>query len=54
MGVQGSRTSLGGVLAGGVWFRVVRATVIIPPDVDASVLHSTVLGGFDAGVVRPL
>ena len=54
MGVQGSRTSLGGVLAGGVWFRVVRATVIIPPDVDASVLHSTVLGGFDVGVVGPL
>ena len=45
--------SLAGVLAGGVWFRVVRAAVIIPADVDASVLHSAVLGGFDAGVVRP-
>jgi len=29
---------------------VVRAVVIIPADVDASVMHSTVLGG----VVRPL
>ena len=46
--------SLAGVLAGGVWFRVVRAAVIIPADVDASVLHSAVLGGFDAGVVRLL
>jgi len=25
MGVQGSRVSLAGMLAGGVWFRVVRA-----------------------------
>jgi len=32
------------MLADGVWFRVVRATVIIPADVDASVLHSAVLG----------
>jgi len=38
------------VLAGGVWFRVVRAAVIIPADVDASVLLSVVLGG----VVRTL
>jgi hypothetical protein len=29
---------------------LVRAAVIIPADVDASVLHSVVLGG----VVRPL
>ena len=43
-----------GVLAGGVWFRVVRAVVIIPAYVDASVLYSAVLNGFDAGVVRPL
>jgi len=49
MGVQGSRARLAGVLAG----RVVRAAVIIPADVDAPVLHSAVLGGFDAGVVRP-
>jgi len=49
MGVQGRRTRLAGMLAGGVWFRVVR-TVIIPTDVDDSVIHSTVLGG----VVRPL
>jgi len=54
MGVQGSQASLVGVLAGEVWFRVVRCTVIIPADVDASVLYSTVLGGFDAGVVGPL
>jgi len=54
MGVQGSPGSLAGVLAGGVWFRVVRAAVIIPADVDASVLHSAVLGGFDVGAVRPL
>ena len=54
MGVQGSRASLAGVLAGGVQFRVVRAAVIIPADIDASVLYSAVLGGFDAGVVRPL
>jgi len=33
-----------GMLAGGVWFRVVRAAVIIPADVDASVLHSALLG----------
>jgi len=38
------------LMAGGVWFRVVRAAVIIPADVNASVLHSAVLGG----VVRPL
>ena len=44
MGVRGSRARLAGMLAGGVWFRVVRAVVIIPADVDASVLHSTVLG----------
>jgi len=50
MGVQGSRDRLAGMLACGVWFRVVRAAVIIPADVDASVLHSAVLGG----VVRPL
>ena len=53
MGVQGSQAGLVGMLAGGVWFRVVRGPVIIPADVDASVLHSAVLGGFDAGVVRP-
>ena len=39
MGVQGSQFRLARVLAGGVWFRVVRAAVIIPSDVDASVLH---------------
>ena len=52
MGVQGSRArpSLAGMLAGGVWFRVVRAAVIIPADVDPSVVYSAVLGG----VVRPL
>jgi len=50
MGVQGSRACLAGMMAGGVWFRVVRAAVIIPADVNASVLHSAVLGG----VVRPL
>jgi len=50
MGVQGSRVRLAGMLAGGVWFRVVRAPVIIPADVDASVVYSAVLGGF----VRPL
>ena len=50
MGVQGSQARLAGMLAGGVWFRVVRAAVIIPADVDASVLYSAVLGG----VVRPL
>ena len=50
MGVQGSKARLAGMLAGGVWFRVVRAAVIIPADVDASVLYSAVLGG----VVRPL
>jgi len=50
MGVQGSRARLVGMLAGGVWFRVVRAAVNIPADVDASVLHSAVIGG----VVRPL
>jgi len=54
MGVHGSRVSLAGVLAGGVGFRVVCTVVIIPNDVDAPVLHSAVLGGFDAGVVRPL
>ena len=31
-----------------------RAAVLIPADVNASVLHSAALGGFDAGVVRPL
>jgi len=46
MGVHGSRASLAGVLAGGVGFRVVRAVVIIPADVDVSVLHSAVFGGF--------
>jgi len=50
MGVQGSRARLVGMLAGGVWFRVVRAAVIMPTDVDTSVMHSAVLGG----VVRPL
>ena len=50
MGVQGSRARLAGMLAGGVWFRVVRSTVITPADVDASVLHSAVHGG----VERPL
>ena len=50
MGVQGSRARLVGMLAGGVWFRVVRSTVITPADVDASVLHSAVHGG----VERPL
>ena len=50
MGVQDTRARLAGILAGGVWFRVVRAAVIIPADVDASVLHSAVLGGD----VRPL
>ena len=50
MGVQGSRARLAGMMAGGVWFRVVRVAVIIPADVDVSVLHSAVLGG----VVRPL
>jgi len=50
MGVQGRRVRRAGMLAGGVWFRVVRVTVIIPADVDASVIHSVVLGG----VVRPL
>ena len=29
MGVQGSQARLAGMLAGGVWFRVVRAAVII-------------------------
>jgi len=38
MGVQGSRARLAGMLTGGVWFRVVRAAVIIPADVDASAL----------------
>jgi len=42
------------VLASGVWFRVVRAAVLIPADVAASVLHSAALGAFDTGVVRPL
>ena len=42
------------MLAGGVLFRVVRAAVIIPADVDASVLHTAILGGFNADVVRPL
>jgi len=50
MGVQGSRARLAGMLAGGVWFRVVHATVIIPADVNASVVYSAVLGRF----VRPL
>ena len=50
MGVRGSRARLAGMLAGGVWFCVVVADVIIPADVDASVLHSAVFGG----VVRPL
>ena len=50
MGVQGSRARLAGMLAGGVWFRVVHAAVIIPADVDTSVVYSVVLGG----VVRPL
>ena len=50
MGVQGSRAHLAGMLAGGVWFRVVHAAVIIPADVDPSVVYSAVLGG----VVRPL
>ena len=54
MGIQGSQARLAGVLAGGVWFRVVCAVEIIPAHVDASVLHSAVLGGFDAGVVRSL
>jgi len=49
MGVQGSRASLAEV-----GFRVVRAVVILPTDMDACVLHSAVLGGFDAGVARPL
>jgi len=31
-----------------------HAVVIIPADVDACVLHSAILGGFDAGVVRSL
>ena len=44
------RARLAGMLAGGVWFRVVRAAVIIPADVEASVVYSAVLGG----VVRPL
>ena len=52
MGVQGSRAILATVLAGGVGFRVVRAGVLIPA--AASVLRSAALGGFDAGVVRPL
>ena len=50
MGVQGSRARLAGMLAGGVWFRVVHAAVIIPADVDVSVVYSAVLGG----IVRPL
>ena len=50
IGVQGSRARRAGMLASGVWFRVMRAAVIIPTDVDASVMHSAVLGG----VVRPL
>ena len=54
MGVQGSRARLAGMLAGGVWFRVVHAAVIIPADDDASVLHSAALGGFVAGDVGPL
>ena len=54
MGIQGSQARLAGVLAGGFWFRVVYAVEIIPAHVDASVLHSAVLGGFDAGVVRSL
>jgi len=47
---MGSRARLAGMLAGGVWFLVVHAAVIIPADVDASVVYSAVLGG----VVRPL
>ena len=47
MGVQGSRARLAAMLAGGVWFRAVHAAVIIPADVDASVVYSAVL-------VRPL
>ena len=31
-----------------------RAAVLIPADVAASMLHSAALGGFDSGVVRPL
>ena len=50
MGVQGTRARLAGMLAGGVWFRVVHAVVIITPDVGASVVYSAVVGGF----VRPL
>ena len=45
MGVQGSRARLAGMLAGGVWFRVVHAVVIITPDVGASVVYSAVVGG---------
>ena len=45
MGVQGSRARLAGMLAGGVLFRVVHAAVIIPADVDGSVVCSAVLGG---------
>ena len=43
-----------GSAGGWGWFRAVRATVLIPADVDVSVLYSAGLGGFDAGVVRPL
>jgi len=50
MGVQGRRARLAVMLAGGFWFRVVHAAVIIPADVDAPVVHSAVLGG----VMRPL
>ena len=46
MGVQGTRARLAGMLAGGVWFRVVHAVVIIPADVGASVVYSAVVGGF--------
>ena len=50
MGVQDTRARLAGILAGGVWFRVVHTVVIIPADVDASVVYSAVL----SGVVRNL
>jgi len=35
MGVQGSRASLAGVLAGGVWFRVIRAPMEALNQLDA-------------------
>jgi len=43
MGVQGRRASLAGVLAGGVWFCVVHATVIIPQRLMLMLLYCILL-----------